>query len=82
MKAILVPYCCDQNEPSRPLRQIVTIPDNVKARNELLKALFEEVFETDEPEKLTVRKGGRNDYGDIVVQGPHELYLFVTIIDE
>ncbi len=84
-KAIVQPYCSDQNEPSRPLRKLVEIPDDIKERNQLLKKLFcEHVldksdWEGDDPK---IRKGRANDYGDLIVEGRFDTFLFVTFIEE
>lgn len=81
-KAICLPYCCDQNEPSIPLKQIVTLPDNVAKRNKLLKKLFVEHVCDAELKELTVRKGKPDDYGDLFVSYGDEVYMFVTFIKE
>ncbi len=82
MKAILLPYASGQNEPSRPVNKIVTLPTNVKARDEYLKKLFvEHVCELDDPEELTIREL-RGDYGDLIVEHPTEMYLFVTFVSQ
>jgi len=82
-KAIVLPYASGQNEPSRPVNKIITLPDNVKARDVYLKTLFvKHVCEIDDADELMIRKGKRDDYGDLIVEHPTEMYLFVTFIEE
>lgn len=84
-KAILLPYACGQNEPSKPLAQVFDIPDDVQERDEFLKNIFrtyvcDGLDESDE--SLEVKKSeNRNDYGDIIVSYGDDLFLYVTFID-
>lgn len=81
MKAIILPYCVDQNEPSRPLNKIYDLPDDVKLRNKLLTELAVETLNTDPDNKFKVRKGKSDDFGDLVVYD-QDCYclLYVTFI--
>ena len=84
MKAIFLPYSCDQNEPSRPLRQVLELPTDIAKRDDLLKRLFiHYVCEVDEEDQadITIREGGENDYGDLVVE-LSDMYLFVTYLPD
>lgn len=81
-RAIAIPYCVDQNEPSIPVKQVLELPDDVTARNELLKDIFIERVCDVERDDLTVKKGKRNDYGDlVVVYGDGDMFLYVTFVE-
>lgn len=83
MKTIIVPYIVDQNEPSRPLNQVFDLPYHDELRRTFLKNLFIEHLCTDcNHDDITVTNGKEDDYGDIVVEGPGGLFLFVTFITE
>ena len=83
-KAILVAYCCDQNEPSRPLPHIFLIPDHIGIRNALLKKLLVTEFNLllNDETPITITKGNADDYGDLVVAYGDEMFLFVTFIKD
>ena len=83
MKAILLPYTCDQNEPSRPVAQIIELPNETKPRNLYLKLLFiKHVNEDADIREVTIQKGKKYDYGDIIVEGPYDQFLYVTLIKD
>ena len=85
IRAIAMPYCVDQNEPSCPLPFIVELDDNVKARDAKLKQLFNDhVMDIDEEDgcELIVRKGKKNESGDLIVEYGDDLFLFLTYIKE
>ena len=80
-QAILLPYCCDQNGPSVPLKFIVDIPDDVTARDKLLRELFiaHVMCEADAVDvDIDDTAGG---YGDIVLSY-NDVFLYVTYIEE
>jgi hypothetical protein len=80
-QAICLPYCVDQNEPSKPLKQIISIPDNVVDRDKLLKSLFiEHVCEVD-GDDIEVIDGNENDYGDVIVCYGDDMFVYVTFIE-
>jgi len=78
--AIAIPYCEYQNEPSRPLRQLVEIPSNVAARDEMLKKLFLDKVCDDPDAEITIYKGKKRDYGDLIVEGEYGVYLYLTYV--
>ncbi len=84
-KAIALPYCVDQHEPSRPIKQIISLPDDVEQRDELLKMLFlTHVCELDieETHEIEINDGTKGAYGDLVVSYGDDLYLYITFIEE
>jgi hypothetical protein len=89
-KAILLPYCVDQNEPSIPLRFVIVIPDDVEERDVLLRKLFidhvcgEDCFDVDSIKKeIDIIETPNDGYGDIAVEcNSLGLFLFVTYLDE
>ena len=81
-KAILLPYACDQHEPSRPLPHIFLIPDHVGTRDALLKKLFADHVCDEFQDDVTVRTGKADDYGDLIVSFNDDMFLFVTFIKE
>lgn len=85
-KAIGVPYCCYQNEPSVPLKKLIDIPDDIQKRNELLLKLFHQhvcdisnAYEDDIEVQITESSNG---YGDIIVSYDEDCFLYVTFIEE
>lgn len=78
--AILVPYCVDQNQPSKPLSFLVDIPDDEQQRYTLLRALFKEhVYdELEDDAEVIIRE--TEEYGDLSVTDDDILYLFVTFV--
>jgi len=88
-KAIILPYCVEQNAPSQPLKKLFDVPSNVKERDKALIKLFNETFEEDPDDeesgkrKVTVKKGKADDYGDLIVTyGYGDYLLLVTFIEE
>lgn len=81
-RAIAMSYCAGQNEPSRPIKRIIEVPDNVAARDKLLKQLFNDhVCEVEDDEDLIIRKGKKDDYGDVIVSDYNgDVFLFLTYI--
>ena len=86
MKAIILPYCEDQNEPSIPYKEIFDLDQNdIAARNKLLKDLFvTRVFTSDDDfEVLIYGTEVANRYADIMVTSPGSgVWLLVNFIDE
>lgn len=88
MKAIVLPYSVDQNEPSTPLRRLFEI-DAPDCR-ERMKALWREVFldlkndpeYNPEPVVYDTRHEERlTHYGDFEVEANNNV-LFFTVIDD
>lgn len=85
MKAILVPYACDQNAPSKPISKLYTIPTDTEQRDEELKVLFQEhVCFSEEDLGLTICKDDDPyGYSDLyVVDQSGEMFLFVTYVHD
>lgn len=83
VKAILIPYCEEQNEPSRPLPKVFDLPGTIKPREKVLKDLFiKHIMDDIEPKEIKVKAGNGYDYGDIVVSHNSGCHLFVTFIKE
>lgn len=84
-RAICLPYSVDQNEPSRPVKQLFTIPEHdVTERDRLLKQLFiQHVCEDCEAEDLSItERQDDQDYGDLTVSYSDSMMLFVTFVEE
>jgi hypothetical protein len=85
-QAIALPYAEGQNEPSKPVRRIVNIPDDVEERNALLTDLFYEYVIGNENERTLELKfddGNVDDFGDIIVSLAEDegVYLYITFIE-
>ena len=85
-QAIAIPYAEGQNEPSKPIRQIINIPDDIHERNVLLNDLFYEYVignESDRTLELEYTEGDVNDFGDIIVNLAEDegVYLYITFIE-
>lgn len=86
-KAIGIPYCCNQNEPSVPLKKLIDIPDDIQQRNKLLLQLFNEHvcdmsdLDDDEKEEVRITESSKG-YGDIIVSYGDDVFLYVTFIEE
>ncbi len=82
-RAICLPYCVDQNEPSKPINRIVDLPDNVVLRDTILKKLFNEhVCEVDEDDiELDERQGEEVNYGDIILSYDGSVFMYVTFVE-
>lgn len=90
MKAIAIPYSCQQNAPSQPLKELVDVPVIrergqkllIAKRNKLLKALFiKHVYDDAALKDIRVYEGKADDYGDIIVEHREtETYLFLTFV--
>lgn len=85
-QAIAIPYAEGQNEPSKPIRRIVNIPDDIHERNVLLNDLFYEYVignESDRTLELKYTEGDVNDFGDIIVSLAEDegVYLYITFIE-
>ena len=85
-KAILVPYACYQNEPSKPYPKIVEIPENIVSRDMFLKDFFVKHVSNDEDDPYyydTLVVNESSNYGDIkVVNEQEDCFLFVTYLVE
>ena len=82
-KAIVVPYAVYQNEPSRPISNLVDIPDDIQERDELLKQLFVEyVLDSEDDLELTITEGNERSYGDIIVSYDDSIFMYVTFVTE
>ena len=86
MKAILLPYCVEQNEPSKPVSILYEVPDDKDQRDKELRELFNKhVCELDDEDlaNLSIKECTGGDYGDIVVAESEfcsDLFLFVTYV--
>lgn len=81
MKAIILPYAVDQNEPSRPISMLVDIPDDIQERDELLKQLFVEyVLDSEDDLELTITEGNERSYGDVIVSYDDSIFMYVVFI--
>lgn len=79
--AIALPYYVGQNEPSKPLTNLVAVPDDVDERDEVLtKLFFERVLDCDFDE-LTVTETPYG-YGDITVAYHDDVFLYITFIEK
>lgn len=80
-QAIALPYCSGQGEPSRPVKQLVNVPDNVAERDAMLKQLFvETVYDGVTVDKVDVCPCDADDYGDLVVEARGGYYLYITFL--
>lgn len=82
-RAIAIPYCIDQHEPSKPLRQLVELDDDLSKNEDMLKTLFcETVCDGIPHDELTISEGELESFGDVVVSSNDDsLFLFLTYID-
>lgn len=80
--AIILPYVVDQNEPSRPLPEIFSIPDDEEEVKNMLFHLFVHyVNDSFEQDEMTYSIGGEDDFGDIVYGNEDNgCFLYVTFI--
>lgn len=55
-KAIVTPYCVDQNQPSLPHRKLLEVPEDPKLREEVLRQEWRKEFTSDdeEPDQVTM----------------------------
>ena len=86
MKAILISYACDQNEPSKPVSKLYDVPADTNQRDRELKDLFNKhvCLMHEEDGELTIREI-EDPYGycDIEVASEDgDMFLFVTFVDE
>ena len=82
-KAIAIPYCADQNEPSKPLATLVDVPDDKQQFEDLLKQMFAtHVCDEADPEELVITHNLPDDkqYGDVTVYWDPGLYLLLTYV--
>ena len=79
-QAIIVPYCIDQNAPSKPLTETIIIPDEWVDLKEALTDMWLDHFE-DIDAKPVAKKSDKHhkDFGDFYV-GDGSSYLYVTLI--
>lgn len=85
-RAILLPYLCYQNEPSKPYPKIVELPDDVVTRDAFLKEFYLEHVSNNEDDpdfRDTLVISDESSYGDLEVTTTFgDVFLFVTYLEE
>lgn len=79
--AAIVGYVCDQNEPSKPDKELVWLPDDNAACEPILRELYKTSFNdeaTDDDLVFEECRGGY--YGDLQI-GYDDSYLFATFVE-
>lgn len=81
MKAICLPYTVDQNEPSVPIKQIITLPDDVRLRDKMLKELFiAHVCDVSIQDLEIYGRSDEHEFGDLTVAYEDSMFLYVTYV--
>jgi hypothetical protein len=75
MKAIALPYVTYQNEPSKPDNVLIDLPDGVAARDELLHAEWNAIFDGDSPVVIS-----DSAYGDLEI-GDGDCFIYYTYVN-
>ncbi len=78
MKAIAIPYVTYQNEPSKPDNVLIDIPEDETARDELLRAEWNNIFDDLEGESVVITT--LSAYGDLEI-GNGDCFIFYTYVN-
>lgn len=78
MRAIMVPYVTYQNEPSKPENVLIDIPEDETARDELLHAEWNKIFDSLMLEEVVITT--ESAYGDLEI-GNGDCFIFFTYVN-